>query len=777
MTYMPLSTMLSKFSDNSKNIVIACDIDSIFLCGTDSDRLHFYKLISKHPNINLVFLTGRSPELVMPLLDDPTLPMPQYLICDVGATIIDCYNQQVVPLQRKIDLLWPGEHIISDALIPFLGLLRQEVPQRNRCAYYCKPEVMSEKLKNKILSLNCSYQYSDKKYLDVLPKGISLISSLTMLAEYLNISLDTVLIAPNILFEENLKELEKGLSVALTKNSQKKISNKLKKNPRIFLAERSGCGAVIEAMAHFGLLGEKAQKALTKRTTLTGESKLVTVYHRLPYEETIKDGKTIRRRPTSPNGIIPTLLSFFKGGMEGSWVAWAESNKSSSDFEVHTTVDASQFPNLTAARVPLTKQQIDIFYKKFSKEAFWPVLHTFWERAHFNEKHWEIFVEINKKFAKASALEAAVGATVWIHDYNLWMVPAFLRELRPDIKIAFFHHTHFPSSDIFNVLPWRRQIVGSLLQCDYIGFHIPRQVENFVDVVRGMAPVEILETASCAPRFMTYGCAVGVDTMSTVIRVNERTVGLGAHPVGLDVNRISNAILSKTYQETKEKIQDEYKELKIILSVDRLDYTKGILEKLLAYEKLLENNKELHEKIKLVTICVPAAREMQIYDKLRNQIEQVSGRINGRFSRVGWFPLSFFFRSFTFDEVAAFYESASVMWITPLCDGLNLVALEYAATQGITDGHGVLVLSEFAGAAAVLKDALLTNPNDPKDLEKRLLQALTMSSQEAKSRMENNNQTIQHYNLKKWGIDFLDSVIHVENYSDFNNEISFKGAA
>src|SRR5690606_32103652 len=170
-------------------------------------------------------------------------------------------------------------------------------------------------------------------------------------------------------------------------------------------------------------------------------------------------------------------------------------------FDTHTTVDAERYPRLTAARLALSKEQVDVFYKRFSKEAFWPTLHTFWERASFNEDDWQVFCEVNRAFAERSAREAAEGALVWLHDYNLWMVPAYLRELRPDLRIAFFHHTYFPSADLFNVLPWRRDIVGSLLQCDYIGFHIPRQAENFIDVARGVAPVTILSQKSCAPRF------------------------------------------------------------------------------------------------------------------------------------------------------------------------------------------------------------------------------------------------------------------------------------
>ena len=745
----------------SGRMMIACDLDEVFLLGQPQERLRLYQLISRLPEIELVFMTDRGQESVMPLLDDPTLPIPSYLICDSGATVIDAQNLPMVAIQASIETCWPGEHVVNEALANIPGLMRQEVPQRNRCAYLCDPDALTPELIELIEKLGCSYKLSQNRFLDVLPKGVSESRSLAMLVKHVRIEPESVLFATNSLSLTSRVNLGLSIKVVVTNNENLTLLCPPGKEAGILHACKNGCGAILEAMSHFGFLGEKAQRSLINREQIEGSANLVMVYHRLPYEESLQNGKIVRRRPKSPNGIIPTLLSFFREGIEGSWVAWAIHDTQDEPFDVHTAVDTVNFPNLTAARVPLTTEQVDIFYKRFSKEAFWPVLHTFWERASFNEDHWEVFLQVNQAFAQASAREAAHGATVWLHDYNLWMVPAYLRELRPDLHIAFFHHTHFPSSDIFNVLPWRRQIIASLLQCDYIGFHIPRQVENFVDVVRGMAPVEVLEIVSCAPRFQTYGCAVGIDRMNTVIRVNDRILGLGAHPVGLDMDRISRATTSPAYRETKAALDEQYEGVQIILSVERLDYTKGILEKLLAYESLLEKNPELHGKIKLISICVPAAKEMNIYDDLLTQIEQVAGRINGRFSRVGWLPLNFFFRSYAFEEVTAFYAKASIMWITPLCDGLNLVGLEYAATQGMTGGNGVLVLSEFTGASAVLKDALLTNPNDPRDLQEKILQALAMSTQEAESRMHNMNETVKFYNLQKWGVDFLEAVDHI----------------
>ena len=428
-------------------------------------------------------------------------------------------------------------------------------------------------------------------------------------------------------------------------------------------------------------------------------------------------------------------------------------------FDTRTTVDAERYPKLTAARVKLSKDEVDIFYKRFSKEAFWPTLHTFWERATFNEDDWQVYLKVNRAFAERTAEEAAEGAVVWLHDYNLWMVPGYLRELRPDLRIAFFHHTYFPSADVFNVLPWRRQIIGSLLQCDYIGFHIPRQVENFVDVARGVTPLQTLSRQNCAPRFITYGCAVGLERMTTAVDTGNRVVKLGAHPVGLDIERIRSALAQPKIQEQMGELRKELSGLKLILSVERLDYTKGVLEKLQAYERLLSDNPELLGKVTLVSICVPAAREMTVYDELQAQIERAVGRINGRFARIGWSPVQFFFRPFPFEQVVAWYAMADVMWITPLRDGLNLVAKEFVATQGLLGGHGVLALSEFAGVAAELKGALLTNPHDTADLASTCYLALNMPKAEARARLRELFDIVSYTDIRRWGDEFLAGVM------------------
>lgn len=739
-------------------MLLATDLDGTFLAGHPENRQRLYQLISAHPEIKLAFVTGRGLEVVLPILSDPTVPVPDYIICDVGGTVVDGRNRQAVqPLQSDIDARWPGERAVAEAMATFEAVERQEVPQQRRCSYFCEADAVTPDIERVAAQLGCEVLYSADRYLDILPRGVNKGSTLAALVRHLGMDHDDVLVAGDTL--NDLSMYEAGFIGVCVGESEQALLDATRDRARVLHARHTGCGGILEAMAHFGFLGPGGIEAEVRAMDAPGKSDLVMVYHRLPYEEILEQGQLIRRKPTSPNGILPTLLSFFGNERRGSWVAWSiHDPKRAVPFETHTEVDRERYPGLVAARVALSKDEVDTFYKRFSKEAFWPTLHTFWERAVFREEDWEVFVRVNRLFAERTAAEAAEGAVVWIHDYNLWMVPATLRELRPDLKIAFFHHTYFPSADVFNVLPWRRDIIGSLLQCDYIGFHIPRQAENFVDVARGVAPLKVLETKACAPRYLTYGCAVGLDEVTTAIEVHGRRIGLGAHPVGLDVGRIEAVLAAPETTTRMASLRRELAGTRVILSVERLDYTKGTLEKIHAFERLLDEHPELIGKISLLTVCVPAAKEMTVYDELQTRIEQAVGRVNGRFARVGWTPVQFFFRPLPFEEVVAWYAMADVMWITPLRDGLNLVAKEYAATQGLTGGHGVLVLSEFAGAAAELHGAVLTNPHDIHDLTEKLYFGIAMNRAEAESRLRELFDVVRHNDIARWGQEFLDAV-------------------
>ncbi len=747
-----LKKLLSSSLDSNSSVVLATDLDGTLLAGSLPARRHLRELFSGNiPHAKLIFVTGRGIESILPLLNDPMIPRPDYIIADVGATVVFGDTLlPIFPLQQKISDAWPGTQQVLSALEPFSYLTRQSVPQERRCSFFVNEGEIDDALKDTVESLGCELLFSAQKYLDILPKGIGKGSTLRKLCEHLNLHHDCIVTAGDTL--NDLSMFKEGFASIVVGGAEPALIHEVHDCKEVYLASKEGCAGIIEGLKHYKFLTTEKPSILHK----TGSSDLVMVYHRLPFDE-MANGK--RHKPKSPNGIIPTLLNFFTTGTKGSWVAWSlQATRTPENFEVNVEVDVNKYPHLQAARIPLLVKDVDLFYKKFSKEAFWPIIFSFPDKAEFNQVHWEHYLEINEIFAKQTALEAAQGALVWIHDYNLWMVPAFLRMLRPDLKIAFFHHTTFPPANIFNIIPWRREIIGSLLQCDYIGFHIPRYVENFVDVVRSFAPTKILSQSPCAPRFMTYGCALGVDRVTNSIHVGGRDVHLGAHPVGIDCEQIDLLLKKLSVRRKIESIRNEFAGKRAILSLERLDYVKGSLEKLLAFETLLEKHPEFIGNLVLLNFITPSAPGMEVYESLRVEIDKMVGRINGRFSTLNWTPIRYFYRSIAYQDVVAYYGVADVAWITPLRDGLNLVAKEYVATQGNLGSAGVLILSEFAGAAVELHGALLSNPYDAKSMEETLYLALTLEKDDRTYRMSRMNAIVRNNDVHSWGKNFTRAV-------------------
>lgn len=733
-------------------LLLATDLDGTFLGGRQADRLALYRLLRARSDLRLVFVTGRGIETSLPLLSDPLIPNPEIIIGDVGATVVRGDTlQHLQPLQSRIDSKWPGERVILERLSGLEGLERQPVPQERRCSFYTDNPELLEEAQVRLADLEVDLLYSAGRYFDVLPSGVNKGSTLAALLEHIGVESDEVLVAGDTL--NDLALYTEGFRGVVVGNAEAGLREATAELPGVLQAERVGAGGILDALRAAEIVTAEDEDEVVPRR---GDAQLLMVYHRLPYEEVQIDGEVQRRGHTSPNGIIPTLLGFFREGRPGAWVAWSEQkSRDVLPFEAHTMVDPEVYPNLVASRIALTRDDVSLFYKVFSKEALWPVIFSFIDRAVFREEHWAHYQEINRIFAERAAAEADEGALVWIHDYNLWLVPAYLRQLRPDVRIAFFHHTAFPPADIFNILPWRREIVGSLLQCDYVGFHIPRYVENFVDVVRSHAPVEVLEQVPCAPRFLTWGCALGVESAATRIRVGEREVGVGAHPVGIDTGRIRTILEQKEVRDRVSLLRDELGGRTVILSVERLDYVKGPLEKLEAYERFLENHPELHGEVVLLSIATPPSRGMEVYRRIQSDVESAVGRINGRFSRLDWSPVRYLFRSLSFEEVLALYAVSELAWITPLRDGLNLVAKEYVAARHALGRSGVLVLSEFAGVATELKGAVLTNPYDPREMSETLFNSLMMLESERADRMARMAAIVERHDVNSWGDEFL----------------------
>ena len=747
-------------------LILATDIDGTFLFpdsdGTSSD---LYKVIlDNREKILLIYVTGRGFENIVPMLHNPSLPTPDYIIADVGATVLKREGEAfvpVMPMQADIAAKWPGRDCVLDRVAAIEGLQLQEVPQERRCSFLYESSGVFKAAKQIADALDLETLTSADKYLDFLPRGVSKGSTLMELLKVEQLPESKVLVAGDTL--NDLSLMETGYRGVVVNNGEPAlksavaVQNIARVTQQIYFAEHEGPNGILEAIQYHGFDRHFAEID-TQTPSIQGDADLVIVYHRQPFDEVKRGGQYVRERPKSPNGIMPTLLGFFANGQKGAWVAWSQQeSRQPKNFEQDVAVDAEKYPNLIASRVALTAADVNTFYKKFSKESFWPIIFSFPDRAVFKEEHWQHFCEINRLFAERTAAVAAPGATVWIHDYNLWMTPAYLRDLRPDLRIAFFHHTAFPGADVFNVLPWKGQIISSLLRCDYVGFHIPRYVENFVDVVRSSVPAQILETEQCAPTYVTYGCALGIDEVTRKIHTPYGVVGVGAHPVGIDNAKIKTIVEQPVTRKLVDELLDEAKGRKIILSVERLDYVKGPIEKMLAYEDFLIKHPELHGQVIMLNIVTPAAPGMEIYKETASKLDQVVGRINGRFSQLGWTPVRYFYRSLPFEELVAFYVAADIVWITPLRDGLNLVCKEYVSAKSASGTNGVLVLSEFAGAAVELKGALLTNPYDENSMIQSLVAALNVDEEESRFRMDSLAQRVLDYDVNAWGEDFLKS--------------------
>ena len=477
-------------------------------------------------------------------------------------------------------------------------------------------------------------------------------------------------------------------------------------------------------------------------------SDLVIVYHRQPYEEVEENGEIVLKPNKSPNGIVPTLKSFFGRVGKGSWVAWKLAEDPENPGFERVVEVKDDFGSYKVSRLPLTAAQVSSFYHITSKEAFWPILHSFKDRYNYDPVDWPTFREVNWAFAEAAAREAAEGAVVWVHDYNLWLVPGYLRKLRPDVRIAFFHHTPFPASDMFNVLPWRKEIVESLLASDVVGFHIPRYAANFVSVVSSLVDIESVSWEQVRADFSPEGTALSERKVPVSLRYAGRDVVVSAFPVGVDEGYISGLAATEETDARVSEIREGLGDAQLIVSVSRTDYTKGNIEQLQAYERLLERRPDLRGKVRLLHVSVQANRSMTAYEEVQGEIEQISGRINGLFGSFEWQPVALISTAIPFSELVAYYRAADVAWITPLADGLNLVAMEFVSARA--DGDGVLVLSEFAGAAVELDAAVLANPFSNRAMDNAIEQALAMPEPERRARMKRLRARVARYDIRAW---------------------------
>ncbi len=467
----------------------------------------------------------------------------------------------------------------------------------------------------------------------------------------------------------------------------------------------------------------------------TDEADFVVVANRLPVDmERLPDGT--QRWKASPGGLVAALEPFLRA-RRGAWVGWP----GVPDVEVEPFADG----DLTLFPVSLTAADISDYYEGFSNATLWPLYHDVVATPVFDRSWWDAYVTVNQRFAATTAEIAGQGATVWIQDYQLQLVPRLLREQRPDLRIGFFLHIPFPPTELFMQLPWRTELVRGLLGADLVGFHLPGGAQNFLFLARQLAGMSASKSA------------VGVRTRPGVVEVGERTARVGAFPISIDSTSLDETARSDRVSKRAAEIRDELgNPAKVVLGVDRLDYTKGIDLRLHALEELYAENRVSPEDVVMVQLATPSRERVEHYQRMRADIEQAVGRINGEYGRVGHPAVHYLHKSVPRDELAAFYLAADVMLVTPLRDGMNLVAKEYVACRH--DLGGALVLSEFAGAAAELTQAFLVNPHDVDGIKNTIYDAITLDAEEGYRRMRAMRRQVLAHDVDRWARSFLEAL-------------------
>lgn len=472
------------------------------------------------------------------------------------------------------------------------------------------------------------------------------------------------------------------------------------------------------------------------------DQKFIVVSNRLPVTIKKQDGK-LTFSP-SPGGLATAMSSVETDG-DMLWVGWPGIPS-----EELTTADkriiTKKLKDYNCFPVFLTAQQVEEFYEGYSNETLWPLFHYFHSIAQFNESHWEAYQKVNSLFAKAVLKFTSADTTIWVHDYHLLLLPEMLRKAQPQSSIGFFLHIPFPSFEIFRLLPHREDILRGLMGADLVGFHIYDYARHFTSSVQR---------------------TLGSKVRNGSIAYGDRIVKADAFPIGIDYDKFKDAVASPEVTNEIKHLKDHYKGQKIILSVDRLDYSKGIAHRLEAFELFLKKNPQQHKKVTMVMIAVPSRTEVSAYKDLRDNIEQTISRINGTYATVDWTPVSYQFQNQPFNDLVALYAIADVALVTPIRDGMNLVAKEYIAAKQTTTG--VLILSELTGAIDELQESLVVNPNDTAAIVDAIKQALTMPLRQKKERIAAMQRRISSYDVQRWASDFLEQLEQLKQQTDQQN--------
>lgn len=458
--------------------------------------------------------------------------------------------------------------------------------------------------------------------------------------------------------------------------------------------------------------------------------RLILVSNRLPVSVDRSEDGSLSFTPSV--GGVATGLSSFHDTHESKWVGWADidhANLSAAETaEVRKTLEQEH------GCVPLFLSPDDVegFYYGFSNRTIWPLFHHFTQYAEFDTDMWDAYERVNRAYADAVLEVARPGDTIWIQDYQLMLLPAMIRERMPDATIGWFLHIPFPSYEIFRMLPWRREILEGLLGADLIGFHTYDYARYFLSSCRRL---------------------LGTEDQYSRVMVDDRLVLVDAFPMGIDYDRYRDGAQTDKAIAEAERIGLRTMERKVVLSIDRLDYSKGIPDRLRAFDAFLDKYPEWHNKVTLMCVAVPSRESVERYRHLKAEVDELVGSINGKYATIDWTPIRYLYRSLPFDTLSGMYGASDVALVTPLRDGMNLIAKEYLAAHD--GGEGVLVLSEMAGAAKELAEALIVNPFDRDQIVDALHEALAMPEAEQRERNSLMVRRLKRYTVYRWAEDFL----------------------
>ncbi len=429
----------------------------------------------------------------------------------------------------------------------------------------------------------------------------------------------------------------------------------------------------------------------------------------------------------SPGGLVRALWPMLKE-TGGTWVGW-----SGDTIDTKGDDDAFHVDGVDLVTVPISAEELELYYEGFSNDALWPLYHDALRESTYDQAQWEAYRTVNDRFAAAVADVAPDGAVVWIHDYQLQLVPKMLRERRPDVTIGFFLHIPFPPVELFTRLPWRSDIIEHLLGCDLIGFQRPKDAANFIFSAQDL---------------------LSVDHHDGIIENRSHQTRVDVFPISIDVEEVEEMAAGRATRQRMSRIRTRLGDPEVvILGVDRLDYTKGIGLRMRAFGEALEQGRLEPGQHVLVQVATPTREAVEHYQDERAEIERLVGEINGRFSSIGTPVIHYLYQTLPYDELVALYRAGDVMLVTPFRDGMNLVAKEYVASH--IDGDGVLVLSEFAGAADELVEAVQVNPHDDQALQDAIVQAVEMHRHERRERMAGLRGRIQGSDVQGWAARFL----------------------